>query len=159
MTVTTRISGGFRAAASDTYTVDPDRLAIGRWDEHAQKHVDEGDIYASYSADHIAQSNKVRRPFTFRGKQWVCTSNVGSGIGGVVEVSTAYLLVAAETFEGEAVSYAEKTRDCAAARNDPDGFYHGVRVEHRGDPFVLCGPPARFLPGKPQHGLFDRPTI
>ena len=45
----------------------------------------------------------------------------------------------------------------AAARADPDGFYHGITVQHRGQPHVLCGPPVDFTPGPTiQPGLFGQ---
>lgn len=139
-------------AAGATHQVDPARLAIGHWDDNQQKHLGEGDIYASYSADRIARVGKVRRPFTFRGRLWVCTSCCGAG-GSVI--ATAYRLVPAQQYEGTAVTLAEKTADCAAARADPDGFYHGVIVRYRGSPHVLCGPPVTFRAGGPPLGLFD----
>lgn len=153
--MTDQPTGGFNTAARITHKVDPDRLALGRWDAGQEQHVGEGDIYASYSADRIAMTGKVRRPFTFQGQAWVCTGTLG---GGGIEVSTAYRLVPLEHFEGTAVSYAEKTKDCAAARADPDGFYHGMTVLHRGQPHVLCGPPVNFVPGPViQPGLFAGP--
>lgn len=147
-----RHAPGFNAAARVVHQVDPARLALGRWDAGQEQHLGEGDIYASYSADRIAMSGSVRRPFTFQGESWVCTGNLG---GGSIEVSTAYRLVPLEHFEGAAVTYHEKTDDSAAARADPDGFYHGIVVQHRGQPHVLCGPPIDFTPGPTiQPGLF-----
>lgn len=46
------------------------------------------------------------------------------------------------------LSYGEKTADGDAARNDPNGFYHGMLVTWRGMPMVLCGPPVVFVPGE-----------
>ena len=158
LSTTQQPTGGFNNAARVTHEIDPDRLSFGRWDEQHQKHVGEGDIYASYSADRIAMAGKVRVPFTFQGRAWVCT-----GGGGVTHASTAYRLVPLNHFEGTvpgagagaAVSYTQKTADCAAARADPDGFYHGMTVLHRGQPHVLCGPPVHFVPGPTvQPGLF-----
>lgn len=149
------LASGFNAAARAVHTVDPTRLAMGRWDDTEQNHVGEGDIYASYSADRIALAGKVRTPFVFRGQAWVCTSNYGL----MAETcSTAYRLVPLDYFKGSAVSFAEKTADCAAARVDPNGFYHGIIVQHRSGHFVLCGPPARFTagPNHEQPGLFDQ---
>lgn len=144
--------GRFNMASGATHEVDPARLAIGRWDDTQQKHLGEGDIYASYSADRIARVGKVRRPFTFRGQLWVCTSCCGAG-GSVI--ATAYRLMPAQHCEGAAVTLAEKTADCAAARADPGGFYHGVIIRYRGEVWVLSGPPAEFMPGPPQAGLFS----
>ena len=141
-------ANGFNAAARAIHEVDPDRFAFGEWIAHENRHVGEGDIYASYSADRIAVLGKVRKPFQFRGRDWVCTSNCFEGLAG--NVSTAYRLVAIEAFEGEPVSYEEKARDCAVARRDPDGFYHSIKVQHRGQDHVLCGPPVHFIPAPPK---------
>ena len=72
----------------------------------------------------------------------MCTSL--SGARGPLN-ATAYKLVERSAFDGEPLSYAEKTRDSAAARRDPFGFYHGMIVQWRGAKFVLCGPPLRFI--------------
>jgi hypothetical protein len=44
-------------------------------------------------------------------------------------------------------TYGEKTdtaEAAEAARNDPNGFYHGMAITHGLESFVLCGPPIRF---------------
>ena len=38
----------------------------------------------------------------------------------------------------------------AKARHDPNGFYHGMTVNHGGKPYVLSGPPAELEPGEPR---------
>ena len=68
--------------------------------------------------------------------------------GGSLLTAKAYRLVEARFFEGEAVTYTEKTRDSEAARNDPLGFYHGMAVMHGGKPCVLVGPCAEFVAGE-----------
>lgn len=59
--------------------VDPARLAPGQWCHRADKTVGEGDIHASYSADRIGMAQPVRRPFSWKGGQWVCVSFVSRG--------------------------------------------------------------------------------
>ena len=52
-------------------------------------------------------------------------------------------------FSGTPTTYAARTGNfemAAAARNDPEGFYHGVTVKHGREMFVLFGPPLRFIP-------------
>lgn len=98
-----------------------------------------GDIAAAYSADMIGMKNQVRSPFRFQGGLWVCTS-----IGTHCE---AYRLVPLEQFDEVARLYREKSRNGDAARNDPNGFYHGMKVQHRRQWFVLQGPPHSPSPG------------
>lgn len=132
----------------EAYEVDPGRLALGQWSHEFNETVGEGDIAASYCADTIALENKTRKPFIFRGDLWVTVSRSGG-------VAKAYRLVPIDDFNAAAMAYGEKTKDCAAARADPDGFYHGVAVSFRKDWFVLHGPPAFFVPGQvTQPGLF-----
>jgi hypothetical protein len=127
--------------------VEPSRLAWLEWREG--KRVDEGDIHASYSGDSIAFQNTVRKPFLWRGEPWVAVSL--SGIGGAQEAE-AVRLIAAESFEGVTTTYGERCsreRAARAARRDPMGFYHGVRVKHRGLTYVLSGPEESFVAGTP----------
>jgi len=132
----------------ETFDVDPSRLALGQWSHEFNETVREGDIAASYCADTIALEKKTRKPFIFRGDLWVAVSRCGG-------VAEAYRLVPIDDFNAAAVGYSEKTKDCEAARGDPDGFYHGVGVKFRKDWFVLNGPPAVFIPGQVQQpGLF-----
>jgi hypothetical protein len=62
--------------------------------------------------------------------------------------ATAYRLVARRLFTAEPIDYRARaaTADlCAAARENPMGFYHGVTVNRGKELFVLCGPPALFI--------------
>jgi hypothetical protein len=46
------------------------------------------------------------------------------------------------------MSYNEKIGDAdraESARNDPNGFYHGMTVKHGSEAFVLAGPPLLFV--------------
>ena len=126
------------------HTVDPARLRPGVWSCEKERRIGEGDISASYSGDLIGLKGRVRRPFRFQNRLWVC---VGTS-GGSLLTAKAYRLVEARFFEGEAVTYTEKTRDSEAARNDPLGFYHGMAVMHGGKPCVLVGPCAEFVAGE-----------
>ena len=126
------------------HTVDPARLRPGVWSHENERLNGEGDIRASYSGDAIALRGRVRRPFRFQNRLWVC---VGTS-GGSVLTAKAYRLVEARFFVGETVTYTEKTRDSEAARRDPLGFYHGMAVMHGGKPCVLVGPCAEFVAGE-----------
>ena len=135
--------------ASETYEVDPSRLASGKWSQEFNATVGEGDIAASYCADTIGLQGKTRKPFIFHGDLWVSIGQCGGA-------TKAYRLVPIDLFTEGAADYADKMADCETARADPNGFYHGVAVTYCKDWFVLCGPPAFFVPGQvSQPGLFD----
>ena len=145
----------------ETFAVHPARLA---W-RAAGRETCEGDIHASYSADVIASNGRVRKPFRWIDGLYVCTSISGSGLtdSGMQE-HEAYRIVPAKTFTGTTKTYSEKTDkadDAEAARNDPNGFYHGMTIKHGAETFVLCGPPIRFTaetsPDRPG-GAIGEPT-
>ena len=133
-------------AKRETVAVHSARLA---W-RGAGRQVCEGDIHASYSADVIATNSRVRKPFTRKNALYICTSISGSGLADSgKEEHEAYRLVPARTFTGNTTTYHDKTaraEDAEAARNDPNGFYHGMTIKHGAEDFVLCGPPIRFTP-------------
>lgn len=136
-----------------TFLVDPKRLASGQWCHRLNKEIGEGDIVASYSADRIGMNNPIRRAFSWQGAEWVCIS-IQHRYG--TATACAYRLIPLASFNGAAVDYAEKTRDGDAARSDPLGFYHGMKIRYAGGRFVLCGPRAYFEAGEPeQRSLFD----
>lgn len=142
-----------------THRVDPARLAWGIYDHEKQRDIGEGDIQASYSAD-LIPSGKIRRPFTFENAMWVCVGS--SSLHGISEAS-AYRLMPESSFPGPLTTYAAKTRDGDEARADPNGFYHGMKVQFSRAAFALCGPPEVFVadPDRPastpdaQLSLFD----
>lgn len=145
----------------EIFAVHPARLA---W-RGAGRETCEGDIHASYSADVIASNGRVRKPFTWKGDLYVCTSITGSGLtdSGMPE-HEAYRMVPVKMFGGTTKTYGEKTNkaeDAEAARNDPNGFYHGMAIRHGTESFVLCGPPIRFAaetsPGRPDATNGDEP--
>jgi hypothetical protein len=109
-----------------------------------------GDINESYSADRIASGQPVRKPFQHEGALWICTSITGSGL--TVSGSTeheAYRLVPERAFTGTPTTYGARTGNfelAEAARNESNGFYHGVIAKLGRETFVLSGPPRRFVP-------------
>jgi len=132
--------------SGDAVPVDPGRLSLGGWDPARETRVGEGDIAGSYSADRIGMGRPIRRPFRWHGELWVCTGLRGPGKGFAAE---AYRLVPPLEGAPPTTSYEDKTRDAAAARADPLGFYHGITVWRRGEPHVLVGPPRTFVAGEP----------
>lgn len=135
-----------------TIEVSPSRLAPGEWSHELNRQIGEGDIHASYSADRIAMSNTVRRPFQHAGGLWVC---VGIGVNFSAK---AFRLVHPSAFCGTPTTYGAKVvlNQGDNARADPMGFYHGMAVRSGGETLVLCGPPVHFAPGEEaQRSLFD----
>lgn len=132
-------------ADARTVPVDPARLASGEWCHRAEKTLGQGDINASYSADRIGMGQPVRKPFAWRGSLWVCVSV--SGRRGDLSAE-AYRLTHPAAFDGQPMTYAQKTLDGDAARADRNGFYHGMSVKHGGATHVLSGPPVTFVPGQ-----------
>ena len=90
----------------ETVAVHPARLA---W-RGAGKETCEGDIHASYSADVIATSGRVRKPFKWKDGLYICTSISGSGLteSGMQE-HEAYRIVPVGMFTGTTATYREKT--------------------------------------------------
>jgi hypothetical protein len=129
---------------TQTFAVDPARLRSGEWCHRSQKTIGQGDIAASYSAERIGTNQPIRQPFQWKGGFWVC---VGMTFRNRIESAEAYRLTHVQLFNGAPLTYAAKTADGDAARNDPDGFYHGMTVKHAGQTMVLCGPPVTFIPG------------
>jgi hypothetical protein len=149
-------SEAFHDAKAVTIPVNPARLAWGRYDHESNRDIGEGDIHASYSADTIAATGKIRKAFRWHAQLMVAVSL--SGRGGI-EQAEAYRLIPLKGFLGKAITYAGKTgtaEDAEAARNDQNGFYHGMTVRHRREIFVLAGPPAIFVaeqaPARPEGG-------
>lgn len=119
--------------------VSASRLRHGTWSQEANKTLGCGDIAASYSGDLIAMQAKVRKPYVLEGKLCV-TVATGSYPQEYVE---AYQLIELASFDGTPTTYRDRVslNDGDTARNDPNGFYHGMTVTHGGNQFVLCGPP------------------
>src|SRR6202000_1436100 len=89
-------------------------------------------------------------PFYHQGQIWVCTSIAGCALtrSGFKELE-AYRLTPSSLFVGLPTSYRERTSTAdasEAARNDPFGFYHGMRVKRGSELFVMTGPSVRFVP-------------
>ena len=109
----------------------------------------EGDIVASYSADCICEGRPIRKPFPLRGGFWVCVS---TGPGPTAE---AYRLVSPAVSAVTPATYSDKTgseKAAAAARKDPNGFYHGVGVKSGGQVWIMTGPPITFTVGEVGQG-------
>lgn len=135
----------FLNAKAVTIPVNPARLAWGRYDHGRNRDVGEGDIHASYSADTIASTGKIRKAFRWQAQLMV---TVGLSRLGGREEAEAYHLVPLKAFAGTPTSYAEKIfcdGGAEAARNDPNGFYHGMSVKQGRETFVLSGPPVVFV--------------
>jgi len=142
---TNQPSEDFHEARTLTTPVNPVRLAWGSYDHRRNRDPGEGDIHASYSADTIASAGKIRKSFRWQAQLMVTVSL--SGRGGIAQAE-AYQLIPLKLFSGITMSYTDKIRDAdiaEAARNDPNGFYHGMTVKHGSEAFVLAGPPVLFV--------------
>jgi hypothetical protein len=132
------------------------RLAPARYNPVTNHEYGEGDISASYSADVIAQSGRVRKPFKHRWQGqdylWVSVGHTPPGTVG------AFRLVTPDVFALPTTTYTEKVKDAEAARNDPMGFYHGMAVKHAGKTFVLMGPEVLFVAEEPPQTAPDGST-
>ncbi|MEL6959202.1 MAG: hypothetical protein AAGL89_09665 [Pseudomonadota bacterium] len=140
------------------YRVDPARLASGTWCHTRDRQIGEGDISASYSCDKIGLEGKVRKPFAWQNALWVCTGMRSMDSSRYAE---AYRLVPERFFNGEPTTYQEVAWLPTAERFKPEGFYHGMRVRHGKQHFILVGPSASFVPKSDsevpkQADLFDR---
>jgi len=127
--------------AARSHTVEPSRLAFGAWCHATDKHIGEGDIRASYSADRIGMGQPIRKPFRYCGELWVC---VGTGPSD----AEAYRLLHSSLYDGTARSYHDRCRDGDRARVDQAGFYDGIIVRHAGRELVMAGPPTTFVAGE-----------
>jgi hypothetical protein len=144
--LTAEYSEDFFHAGRLTVRVNPFRLAWGQCDHRRKRDRGEGDIHASYSADTIASSGRIRKSFRWQAQLMVTVSF--SRRDGRDEAE-AYRLVLAATFPGQPTSYSDRigsAEEADAARNDPNGFYHGVLVRQGSETFVLAGPPLLFVP-------------
>lgn len=106
----------------------------------------DGDIDGSLSA-HVISEGRVRKPFKFGGRSYVATS--GAYYDAEKRELKAYELVSETLFKEPSVTFSEKVGPDlgATAREDPFGFYHGVRVAGQGKKWVLSGPPLTFYCG------------
>jgi hypothetical protein len=141
----------FHATGIQLVAVSPSRLAWGCHDHTRRRDIGEGDIYAAYSADTIAFAGKIRKPFRWQGQTMITVSLCGRGESSEAE---AYRLLPLKAFAGIPVTYGQKTgtADSAeSARNDPNGFYHGLLVKQGGESIVLVGPPVVFVAADEAH--------
>lgn len=124
--------------------------------------IDVKKAFDSYSADTIAERGGVRKPVSCCGDLWVSTGSDGTRHG--VNTVKLYRLAPLHEFDGEPTTYGVKISivqdgDRFAgdyARNDPNGFYHGMAVTHGGAKYVLVGPPQVLTAQRPaaDNGLF-----
>jgi hypothetical protein len=107
---------------------------------------DRGDVSNSYSAD-VITNGRIRKPFRYDGQLYATTSQAY----GTYRHAEAYRLVLPTLFDGQITDYHTKIDNDhgSAARSDPNGFYHGIRVTHQSRQYVLAGPPFTFLPNLP----------
>lgn len=107
--------------------------------------VDLRKVEASYSADRIAISGTVKKPVLHGGALWVCVGTSGTRDKRVQKVYQLQLL---RDFRGDPTTYFEKSGYWREgdlypgdfARNDPNGFYHGMAVKSGGEKYVMVGP-------------------
>jgi hypothetical protein len=135
-----------RRGNTETIATHPDRLAMGDW--HCGKKFGDGDIYAAYSADRISEGKPVRTPFEWGENLWVTVSICGKGLTSSGEQEfQAYRIVPPAMFNGVATTYSQKSAidHGESARNDPLGFYDGMKVVCGGKPWIMKGPPATFV--------------
>lgn len=110
------------------------------------ENIDLAKAFASYSGDVIAENNRVRKPVSCGGDLWVSTGSSGTA---TKRNARLYRLVPPSEFDGEPTTYREKISIVREgdeyagdyARNDPNGFYHGMTVKSGGSTYILCGPP------------------
>jgi hypothetical protein len=141
----TEPSAAFHDAKAVTIPINPARLAWGRYDHGRNRDAGAGDIHASYSADTIATAGKIRRAFRWQVQLMV---TVSLSRRDEIEQAEAYQLIPLKVFSGTPMSYSEKigtAESAEAARNDPNGFYHGMTVKQGQETFVLSGPPVMFV--------------
>jgi ParB-like chromosome segregation protein Spo0J len=105
------------------------------------------ELSESYSADKIPDG-KMRKPVKTDGYGLlVSTGSAGGTNEGSIE---CYRVLTSGDYAGPevkpAVTYNEKISGDGgeSARNDPNGFYHGMRINHGGAAYVLFGPPLYF---------------
>jgi transcriptional regulator with XRE-family HTH domain len=96
----------------------------------------------SYSASTIAISGTIRKPVQVDADDipYVCVASSGR------KKCQCYALCKSEDFDGECVTYATRAKDGENSRNDPDGFYHSIKVSYKKQAYVLVGPPVTFVP-------------
>ncbi len=125
--------------------VSPSRLEHGTWCHKRNRTIGEGDIAASYSADRIGSEMPIRKPFSHAGALWVAGGTCGAS-------ARAYRLVHPSLFDGETFTYGERVADGNRGRRSKEGFYHGMKVTHRGEIMVMCGPEITFVAGLERQG-------
>lgn len=114
------------------------------------ENIDLAKAFASYSGDLIAEKGRVRKPASCGGDLWVSTGCSGASARRTAQL---YRLVPPSQFDGEPTTYREKVSIVREgdeyagdyARQDPNGFYHGMAVKSGGTAYILCGPPLTIV--------------
>ena len=106
-------------------------------------------MHAAYSGDTIAMAGTIRMPFKFEGSLWVTVGTSGRPHG---ESVRAYRVIPLRMFQGEPTTYRAKVDidGGETARNDPMGFYHGMRVKSGKEQYVIIGPETHFVAEPPR---------
>jgi hypothetical protein len=132
------------------------RFVHGRWHVWSDK---QGPVAASYSADMIG-TGRLRRPVKIGGERFVYMGGTAEDFRIGVQV---FRLVPRAEWMGECWTHGEKLAlgrpegDLTTligsgwssgeyGRNDPNGFYHGVKARVGKAEMVLVGPPIYLVP-------------
>jgi len=126
----------------NVHTVPASRLSGNAVDYAASRLRGIGDIISSNSCECIARQ-LIEKPFRFQGSLWVAFGVQFHPDGNKAH---AYRLVRAPKFYGVVMTYADKLSAGGgdAAREDPNGFYHGLFAAHNGVKYVVIGPDFLF---------------
>ena len=119
----------------------------GRWVKWFGK---KGPVEASCSCSSICEG-KIANPFKIGSELFVSMG----GRAGFSVVKKVWKVVPAAEFEGPSWSYSEKLSiekdeyGCGGefARNDPNGFYHGMKAKWGKQAVVIQGPPVYLIAG------------
>ena len=147
---------GWRPWTRDGDPPEGAKLVHGRWHVWNRK---EGPVAASYSADTIG-TGKLRRPVKIGGEWFVFMGGTAEEFRVGVRV---FRLVPRAEWTGDCWTHSEKLAigqpegglttlirsgwsSGEHGRNDPNGFYHGVKARAGKVEMVLVGPPVYLVP-------------
>jgi hypothetical protein len=102
------------------------------------------------------KQSRIGKPFSFGDVLWICTSSSSTGAAGYLRAE-CYRLTAPDRFTGDPTTYdrrahggADEDDPAREARDDPNGFYHGITVKSGRATFILTGPPVTFVASEGQ---------